>query len=525
MDERQTGGRARAPLDRRRVLRALGVCVAVAALGVSAAGVLRAMERGDDAAPKAQAQSRATAAYGTIEKTVYGSGEVQPRSQPAVYADVDGLVTALYARMGDSVKAGDVLAVLENDELDAQIAQLEYDLQIAQDEVEATKTHEQYVYRPLYDEDGEMRYDVNTFEPLLGKFSNEITIRAPATGRIKAIYIEKGDDSLAVYREKGAVMMLSTDGRMKVELSGLEAGTLELGQTVRVVGEGIDAQGSVTGLTRRGMEATVQVIGDEYEMDTPVTVESEAGEVIGEGLLEINKPLAVSSYGGTVKGLAVEVGDTVNRYDVLARIVWDEIPLYIDNASVLNAYNQAKVSLENAVADRQAQTIVAPCDGQIATVDVEENTQITAGTQLMSIVEDGGMTLSLSVDELDILSVQPGQTVSLSVDALPDAQVTGVVEKIAPLGNTETSVTYYDVYIELTQTDERIKGGMNVSGEIVVDSAQNALLIPTDALQKDADGYCVTLESGLTRRVEIGIMNDERVQILSGLSSGETVVY
>lgn len=54
-----------------------------------------------------------------------------------------------------------------------------------------------------------------------------------------------------------------------------------------------------------------------------------------------------------------------------------------------------------------------------------------------------GLTLTLAVDELDILSVQPGQRVALSVDALSDAALTGVVQKIAPLGDTSSGVTTY----------------------------------------------------------------------------------
>ena len=529
MEEKQTADKTRLALRRRQagrwVLRAAGTVAVLSVLGIAGYRMFFSGASGEQAQERQPAANTALAAYGTIEKTVFGSGEIMPASQPAVYSDVDARVAESYYELGDTVKAGDILMLLENEELETQIEQLEYDLQLAQEEVTATQTHEQYVYRQLYDDEGDPRFDVNTGEPLMGKYSNEITIRAPASGRVMAIYIEAGDDSLAVYRDKGAVMVLSTDGRMKVNLSGLEGQSLELGDTVRVLGDGVDTEGTLISLTRRGTEATVQVIGDEYEMDTPVTVYTEAGDLLGEGILEINKPMAVSSYGGTVKGITVEVGDQVSRYDVLARIVWDEIPLYLDNASVLNEYNKARVELENAVADRAALTIVAPCDGLIASVDVEEGSDVTAGTQLLSIVEDAGMTLTLSVDELDILSVEPGQEVHLSVDALPDAQLTGVVQKIAPLGNTDTSVTTYDVYIELTSEDERIKGGMNVSGEIVVDSAQDALLIPTDALQKGEDGYCVTLADGQIRDVETGIMTDEQVQILSGLTAGETVVY
>lgn len=524
MEQRESAARQalRKKRARKRAARTAVFLALAAALGAAAFVILPQMN-GEAADNAPQTEKRiATATLGTIEKTVFGLGEVQPASQPGVYARTDGTLAAYTVEVGDSVKAGDIVARLENDELDADIEQLEYDLQTAQQEVRAT----QYVYKELYDEDGDLRYDVNTWEPLLGQFSNEITIRAPADGLIKAIYIEKGDDALAVYRQYGAVMMISTDGKMKVELSGLSGEALELGQTVVVKGSNVETTGTVVSLTRRGTEATVEVGSDEYDMDIPVTVYAQDGETIGEGTLEINKPMAVSAYGGTIKGLLVKVGDRCSRYDALARIEWDEIPLYLDNASVLRDYDKVLVSLETAYEKRDALTVTAPCDGVVATLDADKGDDVTDGTKLMSIVEDGaGLTLTLAVDELDILSVQPGQEVRLSVDALDGAELSGTVQKIAPLGDTSASVTTYDVTVAILGEDARVKGGMNVSGEIIVDTAEEATMIPTDALQKDDAGYFVTLENGETRHVEIGIMTDDTTQILDGISVGETVAY
>ena len=475
----------------------------------------------------ALAQSVVQAQQGDITRTVYGTGQVQPESQQGVYAETDATVAEYKVGVGDAVTAGDVIGYLEDEELEAEIAQLELDLQTAEQELRATETHEQYTYRQLYDEEGEPRFDVNTGEPLLGKYSNEITIRAPAAGRIMAVYIEAGDDALAVYRDKGAVFMLSTDGRMKVELEGL-SGELALGDTVSVRGEGVDVQGSVVNLTHRGIRATIQVIGDDYPMDTPVTVYDADGEAVGEGILAINKPLAVSAYGGTVKGIAwnAVVGNTVKRDDVLARIEWDEIPLYLDNDEVVYAYAKAVSMLEDAQNELDALTLTAPVSGVVASVDTEEGTDVTAGTKLLSIVEDGsGMQLILEVDELDILSVEPGQSVSLTADALPDEQFSGVVEKIAPLGDTTNAVTVFDVYVTLTgEVDERVRGGMNMSGEIAVETAQDAVIIPSDALYQDAEGWYVLMEDGTERRVTLGIMTDTQAQVTDGLAAGERVI-
>ena len=129
------------------------------------------------------------------------------------------------------------MARLENDELDAEIAQLEYDLQTAQQAVRATQTHTQYVYKQLCDDEGYPRFDTETGEPLLGQYSNEITIRAPADGLILKAVIERATTRWPSTGEYGAVMLLSTDGKMKVELSGLSGSLLRIGADGRDSGQ------------------------------------------------------------------------------------------------------------------------------------------------------------------------------------------------------------------------------------------------------------------------------------------------
>lgn len=465
---------------------------------------------------------------GDLQKTIYGTGTIQPLSQPGVYAQISGEVLDYYVDFGDKVNAGDLLMQLENKELAAEVEQLEYDLQVRLDDVVRTETHDQYEYRQLRYEDGRLRFDVNTDAPLLGKYSNEISIRAPSDGRIMAVYIEPGDDALAVYRERGSVVMLSTDGRMKVELEGVEGVPLALDEMVVVSGDGIETEGKVISLTRRGTEVTVQVMSDEYPMDAPVSVYKTDGTLVGHGLLAINKPMAVSAYGGTIKGLYwnIKVGEYLKRDDVIARIEWDEIPLYIDNDRVLHEYTKIITQLEIARDKLEAMAITAPCSGRVVSVDVKRGDSVGDGTKLLTLVSDEGMQMIMTIDELDIIHVMPGQKVSIEVDALDDVSLTGEVLKIAPIGNTDKAVTTYDVYVTLTgDVDARVLGGMNTTGEIVIDTAKDALLVPTDALRRDETGWYVTLEGGEKRMVEVGMMTDEHSQILSGVSEGETVVY
>lgn len=467
----------------------------------------------------------ATVTRGALVKTVYGSGTVEAARQTGVYAGTDATVSERLAGVGDRVKAGDVLAILGNDDLDAEIAQLEYDLATAQDAVYDVETYNQFEYRLIYD-DGEPRVDPQTGEPYLARYSNELSIRSPGAGRVMAVYIEPGDDALAVYREHGAVVLLSTDGRMKVELEGLSGDELALGERVTVSFADERVEGTVVETKRQGTQATVQIVGDEYEMGVRAVVEDAEGQTVGEGTLEINKPLAVSAYGGTIKGVAVKVGDVLKREDVIARFIWAEMPLYLENAESLIDYAKAKTALEAARKKRDALTVVAPCDGVVAQAEAEKGDSVADGDLLFSLLPDGaGMRVVLKVDELDILAVEPGQKVTLTADALPQETFDGTVQKIAPLGNTGTGVTTYDVTVAVDALDARVLSGMNVSGEIAVAEEADALLVPTDALFKDGDGYAVRLEDGSVRAVKTGLMTDSLTQIAEGLAQGEIVSY
>ncbi|HML49669.1 MAG TPA: biotin/lipoyl-binding protein, partial [Clostridia bacterium] len=127
---------------------------------------------------------------GNLRKTVYGSGMIRAANQPVLTAGASGTVVRVPVEPGDTVRAGQVLLVMENPDLDAQIRDLEYsrwekDLSIASSTIE----------------------------------SEPSSVKAPAAGRVMQVNVREGDDALAKYREYGSVVILSTDGRMKVEFA------------------------------------------------------------------------------------------------------------------------------------------------------------------------------------------------------------------------------------------------------------------------------------------------------------------
>ena len=145
-------------------------------------------------------------------------------------------------------------------------------------------------------------------------------------------------------------------------------------------------------------------------------------------------------------------------------------------------------------------------------------------------------TLTVNIDELDIMSVQTDQDVTIVLDALPDDTFHGKVVKISASGNIQSGVTTYPVTIALTDAgDASIMAGMNATATISIATSEDVLLIPLDALQESGNEQFVLIagdtpiseESGIGERrtVETGLSDGTNVEIISGLSEGEQIIY
>lgn len=412
-----------------------------------------------------ESYSRAVVTRGAMEETVYGTGTTSARNQTNVLAGADGTLTDLRVSVGDEVKAGDILAVLTNADLDDEITDLEFDLWELDDTILDT-----------------------------GTGSKVTAVEAPAAGRVMAIYAGVGDDALAVFRREGALAIISTDGRMKVELSDVDASAgVALNDKLVVTGEDFTAEGTVVDLTRQGTALTLTIQDDSLPMGETVTVATADGVVLGTSTLEVNKPMAVSSYGGTIESVRTEVGKTVKRGDTLFKLTDSPITLKLENLRLQR--ETASKSLEEAKEQRENLIVVAPCDGTIATLDVSEGDEITSGALMCSILEGEDMNLTIAVDELDVVEVAVGQKVKITVDALSDAEMDGEVYKIAPVGSNSGGVTTYDVELTFDAAGSGVRSGMNATGEITVASAEDTLYVPVEALMIIGNDTYLMVES------------------------------
>jgi HlyD family secretion protein len=123
--------------------------------------------------------------------------------------------------------------------------------------------------------------------------------------------------------------------------------------------------------------------------------------------------------------------------------------------------------------------------------------------------------------------VKLGQHATVGVDALGGKSFPARVAFVALTGTDTAGIVTFPVRLTFTRSGN-VKPGMNVSVKIVVAKAEDALLVPLDAVTKDGEDATVTVVDSAgkqtERPVELGLANNEEVQILKGLKEGESVL-
>jgi RND family efflux transporter MFP subunit len=194
----------------------------------------------------------------------------------------------------------------------------------------------------------------------------------------------------------------------------------------------------------------------------------------------------------------------------------------------------AEIAMKNAKDALMKTEILAPFDGTVVYIGVKEDDQLSAfdysSKVAVHLVDTKTVEMKGTVDEVDIYKVKEGQEVIIAVDALPDVSVSGNLTFISPFGTQQAGILNFAVTIALEPTDVELKGGLTATGEIVVDTRENVLLIPNRALKGSPRDQWVEVmvdeakKVTEKRTVTLGLQNDKTREVLSGLQEGEKVV-
>ena len=191
------------------------------------------------------------------------------------------------------------------------------------------------------------------------------------------------------------------------------------------------------------------------------------------------------------------------------------------------SYSQARSEL--AITERQVgrTQIAAPISGRIAKRHADAGAIVASGTPLYTIVDDSVFEFRSSVASGDFGKVKVGETVVVTVDALPGFVTDGEVNRIAP--QVDARSRSFEIIIRVPGKPQLVSG-LFARAQVKVRDVPGSLTVPPAALLRDgsdptkAQTYVVANNKVERRDVLVGVEVPDAVQVTSGLKAGEVVV-
>lgn len=178
----------------------------------------------------------------------------------------------------------------------------------------------------------------------------------------------------------------------------------------------------------------------------------------------------------------------------------------------------ANVNLAKAI-------VTSPISGYVNRVHVEQGEFVSPGAPIADVVQISPIKVVVGIPEREIGSIQLGQAVNVSFDAIPDVKIKGFVKFIAATADGASKT--FPVQVQVPNPDLKIKGGMIGRVSFERDRESQAIVIPQDTVIDQADGrYVFIEEDGKAKKVkvELGQRDGSQVVVTSGLKGGDSVI-
>lgn len=248
-----------------------------------------------------------------------------------------------------------------------------------------------------------------------------------------------------------------------------------------------------------------------------ITIKS-TGNVQPLNRLEVDPPVA-----GRVEKILVVEGQYVKKGQTLALISSTERAALLDAAAA-----KGPAELAHWQDIYKATPMLAPMSGQVINVEVDAGQVLSASTGV--VVLSDHLIVDAQVDETDIGKIKVGQKTNLTLDAYANQIIGGRVSQIRYEAKTVNNVTMYEAYVLPNKVPKFMRSGMTANVEFLVDGKDDALLVPTEAIQTGKDGKISVLVPGVKNDrpqsvdVVTGLTSGAKTEIVSGLSEGDKIL-
>ena len=186
----------------------------------------------------------------------------------------------------------------------------------------------------------------------------------------------------------------------------------------------------------------------------------------------------------------------------------------------------ARYDLANAMLNLEKMNIKAPFDGVIVNLPHYSNeTKIASNQPMVGIMNYSNMFMEINLPESAIGVIQVNQPVQITHYQLPNDTLRGVISELSPAISSETRT--FKGRILINNSELKLRPGMFAKADVVIDKAENAIVIPKNVVQSSRNRrfvYVVERNVAVMRILTVGIEDEENVQIIDGLYENDQLI-
>jgi HlyD family secretion protein len=507
------------------------------------------------------------AAKGSLITSVSGTGSVAASSQVEIKPKVSGDITAVKVKLGQEVKKGDAIAQLNAKDAVQAVRDAQISLETAKLSLEKVKAPADALsliqaenslasanQSKTTAEDGLKKSYEDGFNSVSNAFLDLPTVMANLEDILYGNDFEDYQSNLDWYAWQGS--NLAKDAVISDKVSKYKADTESYYQTARKLydanfdsykatsrnssNEEIEALILQTYETSKAISDSIKsaknfidLISDikqqySYQNITPAAMtvhQSSLETYTGQVNSHLSSLLsAKSGIAGYKNSITNAISSIKEKEASLADLKAGSDSLDIRSAEI--AVQQKQIALANAQEDLAEYSVKAPFDGVIAALSAKVGDSASSASSLATIITKQSVA-TITLNEVDIAKVKASQKVVLTFDAISDLEITGEVAEVDTLGTSNSGVVTYTVKIVFDVQDERIKSGMSVSANIIIDSKPDVIMVPSGAVKtQNSQSYVEVLVDGKPQQknVTVGSNNDTMTEITEGVSEGDLVI-
>lgn len=252
-------------------------------------------------------------------------------------------------------------------------------------------------------------------------------------------------------------------------------------------------------------------------MGTVQNIISTTGMVLPKNRLEVKPPV-----NGRIETILVLEGEKVKAGQTLAWMSSTERAALLDAAR-----GQGEETLQYWQGVYKGIPLISPIDGEVIVAKTQPGQTVSTSDPVLVLSDQ--LIARAQVDETDIGKVQLDQNSIVMLDAYPEAKIKAKVQHIYYESKTVNNVTMYEVDLQPENVPPFFRSGMNATIDFIVNSKENIMLLPLEAVNKEQNGSYVWLKNSnspqpIKEMIQLGLSDDKNVEILSGLKLSDTIV-